>query len=65
MSMRNDKIRFHWVTFDWSKQTVDMKYMVGTQEQGGYENTIEMTFELFEEVVDTSKLRELLQKNQR
>jgi len=60
--MREDKIRFHRMMFDWFKQTVFIKYIVGTQEQGGYEDGCEITFELFENLVDTTKLRQLLEK---
>jgi len=62
MSMREDKIRFHRIMFDWFKQTVYIKYSVGNVEQGGYEDETEITFELFEELVDTTKLRKVLER---
>lgn len=60
--MKNDKIRFHWMMFDWVTQTIDMKFIVGTQDQGGYEDKIKISFQMFEELVDTSKLRNILEE---
>jgi len=63
-SMRYNHIRFHRMIYNWMKETVYIKYIVGSQEKGGYENEVEITFEIFETLVDTTKLQEYLtQKN--
>jgi hypothetical protein len=37
--------------------------MVGTRRAGGHEDAIEITFEKFTELIDTSKLIQLLDKS--
>lgn len=58
--MREDKIRFRTINFDWGSEMVNIRFSVGSQAEGGYQDGVDITFEKFTELIDTKELREYL-----
>jgi hypothetical protein len=60
--MNTDKhIDFSWMFFDKNIRMVEIKYNVLVKEGGGgYEETVRITFESFESLVDTTNIKRYL-----